>query len=99
MMDIEKLVSPAPDWTSETWAARMDQAASLLFVHGYISPSARSKITQRIEKQFRDGLASGAIVRAQGTSAGTAETERLRATPAGPVGTADAPEGASSHDD
>ena len=60
-MDIEKLVTPAVDWTGGSWANRIDQAASLLFMHGYISQSQRSKVTERLEKQFRVGLESGAI--------------------------------------
>jgi mannitol/fructose-specific phosphotransferase system IIA component (Ntr-type) len=61
-MDIQKLIEPAADWTGQHWAARIDQCASLLFLHGYITQSQRTKITEKLEKQFRDGLASGKIV-------------------------------------
>lgn len=47
-MDITKLITAAPDWTDQTWAARMDAAASLLFLHGYIPQSQREKITRKI---------------------------------------------------
>lgn len=60
-MDIETLVGPAPDWNGGSWANRMDQAASLLFLHGYITQGQRTKITQKIERQFRDGIDSGRI--------------------------------------
>lgn len=61
-MDITKLITAAPDWTDQTWAARMDAAASLLFLHGYIPQSQREKITRKIEKQFADAIAAGEIV-------------------------------------
>ena len=61
-MNIETLVSPAADWTGDTWAGRMDQAASLLFLHGYIPQSQREKITRKIEAQFKDAIASGQII-------------------------------------
>ncbi|NML93829.1 hypothetical protein [Novosphingobium olei] len=61
-MEIEKLVQPAPDWCGGSWAARIDQAASVLFLHGYISQSQRQKITQKLEKQFQAGLGQGRIV-------------------------------------
>lgn len=61
-MDIETLVAPAADWTGQTWAQRMDQAASILFLHGYIPQSVRSRITAKLEKQFADGIAAGRIV-------------------------------------
>lgn len=61
-MQIQRLISQAPAWTDESWAARIDQSASLLFVHGYITQSQRTKITQRIEKQFADAIAAGEIV-------------------------------------
>ena len=63
-MAIKMLVSPAADWTGQTWAARMDHAASLLFCHGYITGSQREKITRKLEKQLTDGIASGEIVSA-----------------------------------
>jgi hypothetical protein len=62
MMDIENLIKPAVDWTGDTWAGRVDKAASLLFCHGYITQAQREKITRVVEKQFADGLASGRIV-------------------------------------
>lgn len=62
MMKIESLIAPAADWTGQTWATRMDQAASLLFCHGYITEKQRTKITRTIEKQFTDALAKGVIV-------------------------------------
>lgn len=62
MIDITKLIEPAVDWSGQTWAQRLDAAASLLFVHGYINQSTRTKITQKIERQFAEGLKSGAII-------------------------------------
>ena len=61
-MDIETLVSPAADWKSETWGQRVDEAASLLFIHGYITESARRGVTKKLDKQYADGVASGRIV-------------------------------------
>ena len=62
VMQIEKLISPAPDWTDQTWAQRMDAAASLLFLHGYIPQGTRAAITKRIEGQFQKAIDSGQIV-------------------------------------
>lgn len=62
VMPIEQMIAPAPDWAGETWAQRIDAAASLLFLHGYIPQSIRSKITQKIETQFRDALDQGRII-------------------------------------
>ena len=61
-MEIEKLVEPAVDWTGGTWAKRLDQSASLLFLHGYITQAQRVQIANRIEKQFRAGIEAGRIV-------------------------------------
>lgn len=61
-MQIERLIEPAEDWTGQTWAQRMDAAASLLFLHGYIPQSARSAITKRIEGQFQRAIDSGKII-------------------------------------
>ncbi len=61
-MEIETIVAPAVDWTGQTWAQRIDAAASLLFLHGYIPQSQRVKITQRLERQFSEGIAAGRIV-------------------------------------
>lgn len=61
-MDIQKLVSPAVDWTDQTWAQRVDQAGTLLFVQGFITAAQRTAITRKLEKLFADGIASGAIV-------------------------------------
>lgn len=61
-MPIQKLITPAPAWTDQTWAARIDAAASLLFLHGYIPQSQREKITIKIERQFSDAIAAGDIV-------------------------------------
>ena len=61
VMRIEKLIAPAADWTGQTWAQRIDAAASLLFIHGYIPQGARSAITKRIEGQFARAIASGQI--------------------------------------
>ncbi len=66
MMDIEKLVELAPDLIGQTWAQRLDLAASLLFVQGYIPQSQRAKIANRMNKQFADGIASGRIVERKG---------------------------------
>ncbi|GLV28150.1 hypothetical protein TomTYG75_06740 [Sphingobium sp. TomTYG75] len=60
-MPIEKLIGPAIDWTDQTWAQRLDAAASLLFLHGYIPQSTRSAITRRIEGQFQKAIDSGQI--------------------------------------
>lgn len=62
MMKIETLVSPAVDWVGGTWVERIDQAASLLFCHGYITQRQREKITLKIERQFENGLRDGRIV-------------------------------------
>lgn len=62
-MEIEKLIQPAPDWSGDTWAGRVDQCASVLFLHGYISQRQRESITCKLEKQFQQGLASGRIVK------------------------------------
>lgn len=64
-MEIEKLVSSAPDWTDQTWVQRMDMAASLLYSHGYITSRQRQTVTQRIERQFKSAIASGKIVLSQ----------------------------------
>lgn len=61
VMQIERLIEPAIDWTGQTWAQRMDAAASLLFLHGYIPQSTRSAITKRIEGQFQKAIDSGQI--------------------------------------
>ncbi len=61
-MPIGKLIAPAVDWSDETWASRLDRAASLLYCHGYITQAQRSKITQRIEKQCENALAKGEII-------------------------------------
>lgn len=61
-MDITRLVEPAADWIDQTWAQRIDAAASLLFLHGYIPQSQRSKITDKMDSQFAKGLADGLIV-------------------------------------
>lgn len=60
-MKIEKLIAPAADWTDQTWAQRLDAAASLLFLHGYIPQSTRSAITKRIEGQFQKAIDAGVI--------------------------------------
>lgn len=62
VMQIEKLIGSAPDWTGETWAQRIDAAASLLFLHGYIPQGTRSAITRRIEGQFQKAIDAGVIV-------------------------------------
>ncbi len=61
-MEIEKLVQPALDWTGESWGGRVDHAASFLFIHGYITQAQRAKVTQKLDKQYQDGLASGRII-------------------------------------
>ena len=61
-MHINKLVAPAVDWKDQTWAERLDHAASLLFCHGYIPLRQREKIARKLEKQFADALAKGDIV-------------------------------------
>jgi hypothetical protein len=71
-LDITKLVQPAIDWTGQTWAQRVDAAASLLFVHGYIPPSQRVKVTQKLDAQFRKGLADG-LITARATEAHSRE--------------------------
>lgn len=62
VMQIEKLIAPAVDWANQTWAQRLDEAASLLFLHGYIPQSTRASITKRIEGQFQRAIDSGQIV-------------------------------------
>lgn len=61
-MNIEGLIEAAPDWTDQTWAQRMDAAASLLFLHGYIPQSQRERIARKMNNQFADGIADGLIV-------------------------------------
>ncbi|MEJ7933464.1 hypothetical protein WG907_04230 [Sphingobium sp. AN558] len=61
-MPIERLIAAAPAWTDETWAQRLDAAASLLFLHGYIPQSTRAAITRRIEGQFQRAIENGDIV-------------------------------------
>ena len=61
-MEIEQLVKLAPDRIGDTWANRIDYAASLLFVQGYIPESQRKKIADKLNRQFEQGLASGRIV-------------------------------------
>lgn len=61
-MHIHKLVAQAPAWTDQTWAARIDAAASLLFLHGYIGMTQRERITAKIDKQFKEAIAAGDIV-------------------------------------
>lgn len=65
MMEIEKIIGPAPDWTRQTWAQRFDDAASALFLHGFIPASVRAQITRKLEQQFKEGIASGRIVERQ----------------------------------
>lgn len=68
-MEIAKLITPAPDWSGGSFANRIDQAASFLFLHGYISQSQRTLITCKIERQFMDAIRRGEIVEAaQGMS-------------------------------
>ena len=62
VMQIEKLIAPAMDWTGQTWAQRLDEAASLLFLHGYIAQSTRAAITKKLEGQFQRAIESGQIV-------------------------------------
>lgn len=69
-MQIEKLIADAPDWTGQTWAQRMDAAASLLFLHGYIPQGIRSAITKRIEGQFQRAIDGGQIVERPSTQSG-----------------------------
>lgn len=61
-MSVLQLIKPAPDWTDETWTQRMDAAASLLFLHGYITQGQRTKITHKIETQFKAAIEAGIIV-------------------------------------
>jgi len=50
------LLQPAEPWTGDTWAGRIDQSASMLFLHGYISMSQRAKIGKKLEKQIQGAL-------------------------------------------
>jgi len=61
-MEIERLVETAAELPGQTWAQRVDYAASLLFLHGYITTAQRRKVTLKLEKQFAEGIASGRIV-------------------------------------
>lgn len=61
MTHIHKLISVAPDWTDQTWTQRIDDAASLLYLNGYITMSQRAKISQKIERQYKDAIANGEI--------------------------------------
>lgn len=60
-MKAHKLIENAADWTNQNWMQRLDSAASLLFIHGYLSPAQREKITHKIEREIEAGLASGEI--------------------------------------
>ena len=68
-MEIERLIELAPDWTDQTWAKRIDDAASLLFLHGYIPMSQRTKITLKLNRQFQEAIDSGGIVARTATEA------------------------------
>lgn len=52
MMKRDDLLNPAVDWTDENWAQRLDRCASMLFLHGYITETARDKIGARLTKHF-----------------------------------------------
>lgn len=49
---MKDILAPAEDWTDGCWAERIDQCASMLFYHGYITESAREKIGRRLELQI-----------------------------------------------
>lgn len=66
-MDVEKLIESAAPWTDGRWMDRVDQAASFLFLHGYISQSQREKVVKRLESQLRDGVEQGRIIVRQST--------------------------------
>lgn len=61
-MDVVKQIEKAPDWCDQTWAQRLDMAASVLFIHGYITQSQRTKIANKMNAQFEKAIADGAIV-------------------------------------
>jgi hypothetical protein len=61
-MDIKELIAPAIDWTDQTWAQRLDMAASVLFLHGYITQSQRAKIADKMNAQFQKAIDNGEIV-------------------------------------
>lgn len=50
------LFAPAPDWKHATMAERVDACGSMLFLHGYITASQRSKVTLRLEKQLAQAI-------------------------------------------
>jgi len=59
---ITELIAPAADWTGGSWANRLSQAASLLYVHGYITLNQRVGVTAKLERQFSHALETGAII-------------------------------------
>ena len=61
-MDVKTLISPAADWSGQRWLDRVDAAASLLFLHGYITQTQRAKVTQKLERQLARAIERGEIV-------------------------------------
>jgi len=70
VMDAKTLISPAADWSDGRWLDRVEQSASFLFVHGYITGSQREKVALRLEKQIRAGLDAGEIIATPSTTGG-----------------------------
>lgn len=50
-MKREHLFQLAATWAGDTWAGRIDQCASMLFVHGFIPMSMRAKIGAKLERE------------------------------------------------
>lgn len=52
-MNNKKLFQKAATWEGGTWAERIDQSASMLFCHGYISMSQREVIGKKLAAQLK----------------------------------------------
>ena len=61
-MDAIKLIEPAVAWQEGRWLDRVEQSASFLFMHGYITQSQRQKVSQKLERQLSEALTAGVIV-------------------------------------
>lgn len=67
-MEVQKLIEPAEPWADGRWLDRVDQAASFLFLHGYISQTQRMKVAQKLERELRAGIEQGRIITRQRSS-------------------------------
>jgi len=55
-MKRSELLAPAVAWSGQTWAGRIDQCASMLFCHGYITGSVREKIGRKLVAECEAAL-------------------------------------------